>query len=201
MAQEASEIVGNVLRASVLLQSLLDGHLARFGLNAIRFEVLDIVDQHRQEGCSQAELASRLDQSESSISTLVDRMRKDNLLYRLRSKTDRRMRSLMLTEKGRELYTAARTGHDQRLNELLQAVDPVHVSMLNMLLKLVVGELEKQEVPVVLAPEFLPKLAVPHEEDEPGVSTEPATIAPAAGAIPAASRIDIEPSRPQTDAA
>ena len=76
-------------------------------------------------------------------------MRKDGLLYRLRSKTDRRMRSLMLTEKGRELFTSARACHDERLAELLRAVDPVHVSMLNMLLKLLVGELEKIEIPAV----------------------------------------------------
>lgn len=147
MAQEASEIVSNVIQAASRLHGLLGGHFSRFGLNEIRYEVLRIVDGASQEGCSQAELADRLDQSESSVSTLVDRMRKDGLLYRLRSKTDRRMRSLMLTEKGRELYTAARACHDDRLSELLRAVDPVHVSMLNMLLKLLVGELAKVEIP------------------------------------------------------
>ena len=149
MAQEASEIVTNVVRAAGRLHGLLGGHFARFGLNEIRYEVMQIVEGASQDGCSQAELADRLDQSESSVSTLVDRMRKDGLLYRLRSKTDRRMRSLMLTEKGRELFTSARACHDERLAELLRAVDPVHVSMLNMLLKLLVGELEKIEIPAV----------------------------------------------------
>lgn len=158
MAQEASEIVSNVVRASGRLHVLLADHFARFGLNEIRYEVLRIVDESSQEGCSQAELAERLDQSESSVSTLVDRMRKDGLLYRLRSKTDRRMRSLMLTERGRELVTKARACHDEQMSDLLRAVDPVHVSMLNMLLKLLVGELDKLEIaaPAVDIPASIP---------------------------------------------
>ena len=147
MPQEASEIVQHVLRAAERLHGLLAAHFSQFGLNEIRYEVLRAVDARSQEGCSQTELADHLDQSESSVSTLVDRMRKDGLLYRLRSKTDRRMKSLMLTEKGRQLFTSARERHDERMNELLQSVDPVHVSMLNMLLKLLSGELDKVVIP------------------------------------------------------
>ena len=61
-----------------------------------------------QVGCSQADLANELQQSESSISTLVDRMRTSRLLYRLRSKVDKRRRVLMLTDQGRSLLETAR---------------------------------------------------------------------------------------------
>lgn len=143
MAQEASEIVSHVLRAAGQLRGLLANHFAAFGLNEIRFEVLRRVDEASANGLSQAELATQLDQSESSISTLVDRMRRDNLLYRLRSKSDRRMRSLMLTDTGRALLSQARGGYDQKLSQILSQLDPVHISMLSMLLKLLSTELDK----------------------------------------------------------
>ena len=176
MAQEASEIVARVIKAAGRLHGLLASHFSQFGLNEIRYEVLQIVDAASQEGCSQAELADRLDQSESSVSTLVDRMRKDGLLYRLRSKTDRRMKSLMLTDKGRQLYSSARACHDERMSDLLKAVDPVHVSMLNMLLKLLAGELEKVEIPMLQE-------------------------AQAPASIPMEPSAPLEPLTPQTDAA
>lgn len=148
MAHEPSEIVSHILRAAGQLKGLLACHFAACGLNEIRFEVLRRVDASSPDGLSQAELASQLDQSESSISTLVDRMRRDGLLYRLRSKTDRRMRSLMLTDTGRMLLSQARAGYDERLASLLSPLDPVHVSMLHMLLKLLTTELDK--VPIVV---------------------------------------------------
>jgi DNA-binding MarR family transcriptional regulator len=155
MAQEASEIVSHVLRTAGQLRGLLANHFAAFGLNEIRYEVLRRVDETSPNGLSQSELASQLDQSESSISTLVDRMRRDNLLYRLRSKSDRRMRSLMLTDTGRLLLTQARQGYDQKLADILAQLDPVHISMLNMLLKLLSTELDKVQ-PAAPAPMELP---------------------------------------------
>ncbi len=164
MSQEAAGIVSNVVKAANRLHGLLAHHYASFGLNEIRYEVLSLVDACSPDGCSQAELANRLDQSESSVSTLVDRMRKDDLLYRLRSKTDRRMRSLMLTERGRQLVSLAKRSHADKIDGLLKDLDPVHVSMLDMLLKLLVTELEKVEIPEAAAevdPAILPMESAP----------------------------------------
>ena len=126
--------------------ALMDAYRLRDEWKRLADVVLRRVDEALPTGLSQAELAAHLDQSESSISTLVDRMRRDGLLYRLRSKTDRRMRSLMLTDTGRTLLTQARAGYDRTLAELLSPLDPVHVSMLNMLLRLLTTELDKIEI-------------------------------------------------------
>lgn len=85
----------------------MTSRLADCGLTQVRFAALQKIAEAAPGGCSQAQLAVRLEQTESSVSTLVDRMRRDGLLYRLRSKVDRRKRVLMLTVRGRELFERA----------------------------------------------------------------------------------------------
>ena len=76
-----------------------------------------------ESGCSQADLAEYLQQSESSISTLIDRMRSDNLLYRLPSTTDRRKKVLKLSDRGRELLGAIAACHEERMRNLLEQIN------------------------------------------------------------------------------
>jgi DNA-binding MarR family transcriptional regulator len=118
---ETSRIVGQILKAAHRLRAVLNSHLGQFDLNDVRYTVLQIVGDRVDAGCSQTELADELDQSESSISTLVERMRASGLLYRLRSKSDRRKRVLMLTERGRSLLALADEKHREQMSSLLAA--------------------------------------------------------------------------------
>ena len=76
-------IVSDILRSAHRIRGVLAAHFAEFGLSDARFAVLQIVRDALPRGCTQTELAERLQQSESSVSTLVDRMRAADLLYRL----------------------------------------------------------------------------------------------------------------------
>lgn len=118
MDREAAELVDELLHVAHLLRGVLAGHFAEFNLTDVRYAVLRIVRDAAPEGCSQVHLAERLNQAVSSISMLVDRMRTDGLVYRLRSKTDRRKRSLMLAQKGRELLEQLERCHAQRMDRL-----------------------------------------------------------------------------------
>jgi len=119
----ATERIDTILRTAHLLRGVLADHFAEFGLSNVRYSVMKMVEADNTGGCSQAKLAGHLKQSESSISTLVDRMRSDALLYRLPSQTDRRKKVLLLTEKGRGLLRAIDGCHETRMRELLQDID------------------------------------------------------------------------------
>jgi DNA-binding MarR family transcriptional regulator len=121
--QDAAQIVSDVQRAAHLLRSVLSGQLAEFGLNDIRHAVLKMLQEATETGCTQAQLAERLDQSESSISTLIRRMRGDGLVYRMRPRSDQRKRLLFLTERGRELLARSETSHADRMTSLLTTFD------------------------------------------------------------------------------
>ncbi|MBW3542611.1 MAG: MarR family transcriptional regulator [Planctomycetes bacterium] len=139
--KDAAEIVEQIVQTAHQLRALLNSSLSEFELNDVRYTVLSIVGGRQESGCTQSELADALDQSESSISTLVDRMRTSGLLYRLRSKTDRRKRVLMLTDRGRSLMALADGRHRREVSELLTAFEPEERTALLALLRRLLAEI------------------------------------------------------------
>ena len=101
---DPGELAELLLRVGQRLRGHLDTRFSAFGLSDARFAALSVIREAAPAGCTQAHLAAKLGQCESSISTLVERMRASRLLYRLRAKADRRKRVLMLTDDGRRLF-------------------------------------------------------------------------------------------------
>src|SRR5262245_2121256 len=91
-----------LLRTAQCLTALLQSPTARAGLNESRYNVLDALCRNAAGACSQTELARHLLQSESNLSTLLDRMRQAGLISRVRSESDRRVALIGLTAEGRE---------------------------------------------------------------------------------------------------
>src|SRR5262245_19426328 len=91
-----------LLRTAQCLAALIQAPTSRAGLNESRYNVLDALRRRGVEGCSQSELAAHLLQSESNLSTLVDRMRQAGLITRVRSESDRRATVIGVTTVGRE---------------------------------------------------------------------------------------------------
>jgi DNA-binding MarR family transcriptional regulator len=142
---QSAEIAAAMLKASRQLQSFLDRTSCDFGLNETRYTVLKCVDQTAPDGCSQVELAAQLDHAESGISTLIDRMRESGLIYRLRSKSDRRKRVLLLTPLGREVLVELEQKRMQRIMSLLEQFDLSQKRQFVDLLHLLSNELARQE--------------------------------------------------------
>jgi DNA-binding MarR family transcriptional regulator len=139
-------IVSDILRSAHRIRGVLAAHFAEFGLSDARFAVLQIVRDALPRGCTQTELAERLQQSESSVSTLVDRMRAADLLYRLRSKSDRRKCLLVLTDHARETLDKLEACHHERMAELLSCYKSEQLRDLAVLLKILDNELTRREL-------------------------------------------------------
>jgi MarR family transcriptional regulator for hemolysin len=120
---QPAKVVSSVFRAAQLLRSLLASDFSRHGISGARFAALGIIGRSAPAGCSQAELAARLEQSESSVSGLVSRMRDDGLLYRLRPKQDRRKRVLLLSQRGRQLLACCEESHRRQMTNALDRFD------------------------------------------------------------------------------
>jgi DNA-binding MarR family transcriptional regulator len=118
-AVPAERLIDQLQSAAQVLSLRLAEHFQEFGLNEIRYSVMRIVASRSPHGCSQTDLAESIHQSESSVSTLVERMRSDNLVYRLRSKLDRRKRVLILTERGQAVLQHIQRCHAERLERML----------------------------------------------------------------------------------
>jgi len=101
----------------------LQGPTATAGLNESRYNVLDALRRIHGGTCTQTELATRLLQSESNLSTLLERMRQDELISRVRSVTDRRKSSINLTNSGREALARADVARSRAAANVFKALD------------------------------------------------------------------------------
>lgn len=102
---EAATLVQEILSLAERLRRQLDAPCEARGVGGSRFAILETIHESGEYGCSQTELASRLALSGSNVSALVESLRKAGLLYRFRSKRDRRRSVLLLSDDGRGLVT------------------------------------------------------------------------------------------------
>ena len=120
----AHEEAGTCLvRTAACLTALLQGPTATAGLNESRYNVLDALRRIPGGTCTQTELATRLLQSESNLSTLLERMRQDELISRVRSESDRRKSSIGLTNSGREALARADMARSRAAANVFKALD------------------------------------------------------------------------------
>lgn len=153
------EIVENVMRAAHRLRAILNSHLGQFELTDIRYAVLQAIRETASNGCSQKELSDHLNQTESSISTLIERMRQSGLLYRLPSTVDRRRKVLLLSELGRETLAKAEEFHSRRMAALLTCFNNEERRAFGELLKRWVEELTR-------LPADAARAALPMDKDD-----------------------------------
>ncbi len=99
-------------------RSLIDPATHEAGLNEARYSVLRELRFRQCEGCSQSELARGLYLSESNLSTLLDRMVRDGLLERERSRLDRRKSIIRITQRGATLADDIRHREDEVMGRL-----------------------------------------------------------------------------------
>ena len=105
--EAASAVLDTLMKLGHRVRGGLDSRFAGLKMTDARYMALKVVQESAPDGCTQAKLAGALGQCESSISTLVERMRTGRLVYRLHPKSDRRKRVLLLTDLGREALSAA----------------------------------------------------------------------------------------------
>lgn len=115
MAGMPSQLARRVILAGERLRRHLDQSYTQSELNGPRVDVLETIASAGPEGCSQIKLATQLGAAESSVSTLIERMRRDGLLLRMRSRQDRRCSVLLLTEVGSERLTSVMDSRDRHL--------------------------------------------------------------------------------------
>jgi len=129
----ASRICERLRAAGESLQLVLQESALRSGLRETQLRVLETLSERFGSECTQTELAGRLQQSESHLSTLVERLADDGLLVRERSPRDRRKTLLRTTPQGesaRQRGAAIRTGLLARLLQRWSRDELCHVDAL-----------------------------------------------------------------------
>jgi len=132
-----------LLRTAECLKALMQAPTAEAGLNESRYNVLAVLRRTTSGPCSQTELARELLQSESNLSTLLERMRKDGLISRVPSETDRRKALIGLTPAGSDALCRADQARARAARPIFHALDEQCETGLGETLGLLVEGLER----------------------------------------------------------
>ncbi len=133
-ASTANETLDCLLRVASFIRLRLGEFLDQFELTEVRYSVLASLSSAGARGLSQSELAERLMQSESNVSTLIERMSQVGLVDRLRSHADRRKRVLLLSATGATLVERVEAAKSHWAVRQLQGVPADDRSTLGVLL-------------------------------------------------------------------
>jgi DNA-binding MarR family transcriptional regulator len=97
------ELSLNLKVASNLLSNRMDKVIVKYGITGSQYNVLRILKGVYPEGHPRCEIAPRMIDIAPDITRLIDRLEKQGLVTRDRTKADRRMSITKLTEKGLKL--------------------------------------------------------------------------------------------------
>lgn len=120
-------------RASLSVGKAVHAPLREAGLTPIQFGVLDAL--HFLGPMPITVLAEKNLCSQNSISTVVDTMERNGLVRRVRSREDRRVVQVEMTEAGAATFLAIWPGHLAKLVEVMGNLDEGELVVLNGLLK------------------------------------------------------------------
>ena len=134
-------LIHRLLAAAQGLERRFDDCFAGMGLNLTRAEVLAFVARHGSDGCSQTDLAAALRLSESNICTLIERMRSDGWLMRMRSHVDRRKSIIMLSPRGADVIEQLLDSRRRQAASLLHGLEVNQLETLNRLLDAILESL------------------------------------------------------------
>ncbi|MEO8513010.1 MAG: MarR family transcriptional regulator [Ignavibacteria bacterium] len=97
------EVDLNLRVAVTLLDERFYKMIEPFGITAAQYNVLRILKGVHPEGHARCEIASRMIERASDITRIIDRLEKQGLVVRDRTKEDRRISITRITENGIEL--------------------------------------------------------------------------------------------------
>lgn len=133
----ASEVFLHLMRAGDEAFRIVDSHLAEHNLSQGRFMVLMLLFD-KMRGCphprTPAELADLSHVTRATMTGLIDTLERDGLVTREPDRSDRRMMSVALTEKGRALLERVLPTNFKRMAELVKPLDEAERKLLTQLL-------------------------------------------------------------------
>ena len=118
---ETESVVELIQGAAETIRELMSPCLTVHHLNDARFTLMRAIRNSPSGECSQSDLARCLKQSEANVSTLLDRMRGDELVSREKSPFDRRRSVVRLSARGEELLRQAELEYAARAQGLLRS--------------------------------------------------------------------------------
>ncbi|PCJ49161.1 MAG: hypothetical protein COA74_06240 [Gammaproteobacteria bacterium] len=124
-----------LIRCTSQLDRIIDKNLRQeFGQSISRFDLLAQLFREGDQGLSVGELGQRLISAKGNITGLINRMIKDDLLYKKASKLDKRSFQVYLSKKGLTLFKNMADNHGSLIYKLFGSITRENINDMTRLL-------------------------------------------------------------------
>jgi DNA-binding MarR family transcriptional regulator len=127
-------------RTADAVSRYVESELNEWGVTTAQYGVL--LHLMRGEPLSLTDLSGLVFRSNSTLTSLIDRMERDGLVARADHARDRRVTTVELTSKGRELLQTIRTHHRPFLANMMSCLSNTELAQLRELLQKIEDQLE-----------------------------------------------------------
>ncbi|KUJ80980.1 MarR family winged helix-turn-helix transcriptional regulator [Ruegeria profundi] len=114
------------------------------GLTAAQFRVLQIIAETGQ--CTATAISQRMRISQATVTSLVDKLVRQNMVVREKSQTDRRQTNIVVTEKGKQAISDAPDPLQQRFVRKFDALEDWEQAALIASLERVAAMLDAEDI-------------------------------------------------------
>lgn len=115
----------SIARTYQLCERAISQRVAPLGISLAQHDVLANV--MHAPGLTQQEIADRLLVARSNVSMLLSSMEKSGLLERTKDETDRRIRRIFLTPRGRKIAEASLAAQTEVVDKMISAIEQTEV--------------------------------------------------------------------------
>lgn len=145
-SHKAQEAMFNIVVTGTLLVKEGEKILRPFGLTDAQFNILMLLKYQSDDGrINQTRLGEMLLVNRSNITGLVDRMEKASLVIRTSDLSDRRIKYIEMTDKGREILKKTHTMYHKRLDDVMSSLSDSESGSLCSILKTVRRRLNNRD--------------------------------------------------------
>lgn len=127
------EAILNIYFTAALIRKKADRFFRQFGISDVQFNVLNLLKYQAGEdgGLSQADLSRMLLVNRANITSLIDRMERDELVLRENDPEDRRTNIIRLTKKGRTLLEKIEEPYLEEIRKIMKPLSRKEMKILN----------------------------------------------------------------------
>ena len=132
-------------RTADAVSRYVEDELSQWGITTSQYGIM----LHLMSGkvLSMSDLSERIFRSNSSLTSIIDRMEEDGMVTRAAHQNDRRVTNVLLTAKGKDLLQKIRAKHRAFLADMMSCLEPEELTQLYGLLQKIEARLGDEGCP------------------------------------------------------
>ena len=131
----SGQTIINILKTERIMRMVYDRLFEKYNISEPKFFVILLLSIHEADGMALIELGKNMMVSRANMTTLIDRMIKENLVEKRKNADDKRSIKAHLTPKGRQLFDEIKDLHMEFSQRMTKALTEEERATLNSILK------------------------------------------------------------------